>query len=512
MASQPEELSGPDLAAGIPLDSIADGALIGGHAYGEPVLLARRGNELFAVGAKCTHYGGPLPDGLMVGDTVRCPWHHACFSLRTGEALRAPALNPIACYPIVRDGPTVRVGPKTEREPLAGADTRLAIDPTVGTVVIVGGGAAGSAGAEMTRRVGFGGRVIVIDDDPSAPYDRPNTSKDYLAGTAPEEWIPLRPDGFYPEHGIEIIRAHATRIDTATRQVHASDGSRYAYDRLLLAAGADPVHLDTPGANLPHVHYLRTLADSRAIIAKAGSSKRAVVIGASFIGLETAASLRNRGLEVDVVAPESRPLERVMGPELGDFIKALHEEHGVRFHLGQTATSIAATQVTLSGGGTLPCDLVVIGVGVRPRLTLAQEAGLTMDRGIAVNEFLETSVPGVFAAGDVARFPDSRSGHAIRVEHWVVAQRMGQAAARNMVASRREPFDDVPFFWSQHYDVPINYVGHAERWDRIDVEGDIAGRDCALRFIDGDRVAAVATIYRDRDSLEAEAEMEGAAG
>jgi NADPH-dependent 2,4-dienoyl-CoA reductase/sulfur reductase-like enzyme/nitrite reductase/ring-hydroxylating ferredoxin subunit len=528
MGGEQQELKGPDLSSGIPLTDVADGAMLLGHANGEAVLLARRGEEIFAIGATCTHYGGPLAEGLLVEDTVRCPWHHACFSLRTGEPVGAPALNPVACWRTERTGDRIRVTEKLERDPLAPSEevkrgvtrTRAAAHTTHVTapsqqppsdIVIIGAGAAGSAAAEMLRRLGYGGRLTMLDDGPDAPYDRPNLSKDYLAGNAPEDWIPLRPPGFYGSHGVELVHdASVTALDLPKREVRTANGATYGFDRLLLATGAEPVRLPLPGADRAHVHYLRTLADSRAIIASAKTSRRAVVIGASFIGLEVAASLRARDLEVHVVAPERLPLERVMGADLARFVQALHEEHGVAFHLGDTVTAIGERDVTLKSGGTVAADMVVIGVGVRPRTALAEQAKLTVDRGVVVNEFLETSAPHVFAAGDIARYPDPYSGERIRVEHWVHAQRQGQAAARNMLGVGW-PYDDVPFFWSAHYDVSINYVGHAEQWDAADVDGDPSARDVAVRFARGGRTLAVASIFRDTESLQAEVDMERSA-
>jgi NADPH-dependent 2,4-dienoyl-CoA reductase/sulfur reductase-like enzyme/nitrite reductase/ring-hydroxylating ferredoxin subunit len=506
--SDTPQLSGPDLALGVPANSLAPGEKTLGHAFGDAVLLARVGDEYLAIGATCSHYGGPLAEGVVVGETVRCPWHHACFSLRTGEALRAPALNPLARYTIVREADTIRVTGKTDAaDPLAPTSPITHRSSASPFVVIVGAGAGGTAAAEMLRRRGHDGSITIVDPEADSPYDRPNLSKDYLAGNAPEEWIPIRPAGFYDEHAIRLIRGSVERIDTAARTVQVKGGDTIAYDALILATGAEPIHLGIPGDDLPQVHYLRSLVDSRGIIAAAQSAKRAVVIGASFIGLEVAASLRTRGLDVHVVAPEKLPLERVLGAHLGEFIRALHEEHGVHFHLERKPARIEQGAVILDDNTRLDADLVVIGVGVRPRLALAESAGLTMDRGVVVNEFLETSVPNVYAVGDIARFPDVRSGSPIRVEHWVVAERMGQAAARNILGAH-EPFRDVPFFWSAHYDVSINYVGHAEQWDKVVVDGDAAKHDVTVRYEKNGVALAVATIFRDQESLAAELEME----
>jgi NADPH-dependent 2,4-dienoyl-CoA reductase/sulfur reductase-like enzyme/nitrite reductase/ring-hydroxylating ferredoxin subunit len=473
------------------------------------VLLARVCDEFFAIGATCSHYGGPLAEGLLVGGTVRCPWHHACFSLRSGEAVRAPAFNPMPCWRVEKADGKVFVREKIE--PAAGPKTKArSSGDKASRVVIVGGGAAGFAAAEMLRREGFDGSLTLISSDESAPYDRPNCSKDYLAGNAPEDWMALRPDDYYRNQSIDLqLRVEVNEIDPHVRQVTLANGRSVPFDKLLLATGAQPVRLDVPGADQPHVHTLRSLADSRAIIAKAKEARRAVVIGASFIGLEVAASLRARNIEVHVVAPEHRPLERVLGREYGDFIRGLHEEHGVVFHLEDTASAIDANNVRLKGGATLPADLVVVGIGVRPRIQLAERAGLKIDRGVTVNDYLETSAPGIFAAGDIARWPDPHSGDALRIEHWVVAERQGQTAARNILG-HNEAFAEVPFFWSQHYDVPINYIGHAEKWDGVDIDGDIKARDCLVRYRRNGKVLAVASIFRDVENLREEVAMERA--
>jgi len=501
--------SGPDLRQGIQFDEIPDGGMIGGHADGQPVLIARQGDAVFAIGGQCTHYGGPLAEGMMVGHTVRCPWHHACFDVRTGEALAAPALNPVPRWETVRDGAMVKV---TNQIPAADGATPIRAqaprDSDPGSVVIVGAGAAGNAAAETLRREGYKGMLTMIGGDESVPYDRPNLSKDYLAGNAPEEWIPLRPDEFYQQHKIDLIRGVTVdAIDAGSRSVKLSNGESRSFDKLLLATGAEPVRLPIPGGNLSHVHYLRTLSDSRAIIAAAGNAKKAVVIGASFIGLEVAASLRARGLSVDVVAPEKVPLERVLGAEIGRFIQKKHESEGVTFHLGHTSREITASGVTLEDGSSIDADIVVVGVGVRPLISLAENAGAATEKGVKTNEYLETSIPGVYAAGDIARYPDPRSGDNVRIEHWVVAERQGQTAARNILG-RAEKFSTVPFFWSAHYSTTISYVGHAEKWDEILIDGDVSEGDFIAGYRLGEKILAVASCGRDKASLEAEARME----
>lgn len=504
---QPETVTGADLAAGLSAELLSDGVPLLGHVGGEAVILVRRGAEIFGIGATCRHYGGPLADGLVVDDTVRCPWHHACFSLRTGEALRAPALDPVACYEVVEQaGRVVVIGKRAKpgRGPQR-ASRGTAAPPSV---AIVGAGAAGNSAAEELRRLGFEGTITLVDRGQAMPYDRPNLSKDYLAGTASEASLPLHSRVHYDERGVELaLGRHITALDPARKRLTFDDGTTRDFGAIVLATGADPVRLKMPGENGPPIHYLRTLDDARAIIKAAERARRVVVLGASFIGLEVAASLRARNMEVHVVDPGQRPLERVLGREFGEFIRALHEQHGVVFHFGRTASGTEQGSVVLQGGERLDADFVVAGIGVRPTTALAEQAGLRVDNGVIVDAYLETATPGVFAVGDSARWPDPRGGGLVRIEHWVLAQRQGQAVARTIVGDRL-PFTDVPFFWSQHYDIAINYVGHAERWEAIEIDGSLGRYDCSVRYRAGGRVLAMASIFRDRESLETELAME----
>lgn len=501
MAESSSELEGPDFAKGCKIDELGDGEMLLGHAFGEAILVARQGDRFFAIGATCTHYGGPLAKGLMVNCTVRCPWHHAHFDLRTGEAIAAPALNDTSCWKIdTRDNRFFLTG-KLDKRPSRKPKSSPA------SVVIIGGGAAGNAATETLRREGYDGPVTIISADEFLPYDRPNLSKDYLAGTAQEEWIPLRSADFYREQKINTVtKTSVTAIDIKAKQVTLPDGRSLTYGALLLATGAEPVRMKIPGDDLPHVCYLRTLADSRRIIEKSKHANRAVVIGSSFIGLEVAASLRKRKLEVAVVGKGSLPLEKVLGRELGNLIRETHEAHGIKFHLGRTPAAIQERQVQLDDGTILECDLMVVGVGVRPNTVLAERAGIATDNGVLVNEFLETNVPGIFAAGDIACWPDPRAGR-IRVEHWVVAERQGQTAARNILGAR-EPFVAPPFFWSNHFDLEIRYVGHGSGSGRATVSGDLKANDASVIFRDGNKVTAVASVGRDLENLKAELALE----
>lgn len=495
--------TGPDLRHGVPLREVPETGFLAGHVDGESVLLSRSEDGIHAVSGACTHYGAPLAEGLAVGDTVRCPWHHACFSLRTGIALKAPAFAPLDRWQADVEGDRVfvrtKLGPLEEESGPAAAPEKI---------VIVGGGAAGFATAEMLRRLGYGGSLVMLSDDEAPPCDRPNLSKDYLAGTASPDWIPLQGPDFYEEHRIDLrLGCRVTAIDVARKTVIAGDGASFEFDALLIATGAEPSRLNLPGFDGPNVHILRTVADADSLIARAEQGGSVAIIGAGFIGMEAASSLRGRGLDVHIVAPEPVPMAKILGEELGGFVRTLHERNGVHFHLGRTPSSYDGTQLVLDDGERVPADFVIVGVGVKPRTSLATEAGLAVDNGIVVDAHLETSVPGIFAAGDVANYPNPLTGERVRTEHWVVAERQGQAAARAMLGDR-QPYDDVPFFWTRQFDTSVHYVGYGGPWDEAAVSGSVDAGDCSVVYRQGDRVRAAAFVGRPVQSLAEEARVE----
>jgi NADPH-dependent 2,4-dienoyl-CoA reductase/sulfur reductase-like enzyme/nitrite reductase/ring-hydroxylating ferredoxin subunit len=499
--------SGPDFSQGIREADIPATGAVAGHVGDTPVLLSRVGDGFSALTAVCTHYGGPLSEGLISGETVRCPWHHACFNLRTGEAIAAPAFDPLERWAVTRDGDSVFVREKLATKPSFARATRPSRPERV---VIVGGGAAGFAAAEMLRRRGFDGQLTMLSADSALPCDRPNLSKDYLAGQAPEEWLFLKDEAFYRDNGIDMrLRSAVGALDARERKVRLPSGETLSFDALLLATGAEPVRPQAPGFQRDNVYTLRSVSDAHAIIAASGEAKSAAIAGASFIGLEVAASLRARGLQVHVIAPEQVPMERTMGREIGGLIAKVHQENGVRFRLARAVENFDGNHVLLSNGDSVAADFLVLGIGVRPRISLAREAGLNVDGGVIVDAMMQTSAPGIFAAGDIALYPDPISGERIRVEHWVVAERQGQVAAENILGERT-PFRFVPFFWSNHYDLAIRYVGHAAKWDRIETDGSLEARDCTVRYILNDRVVAAASIGRDKQNLEVEHALEAA--
>jgi 3-phenylpropionate/trans-cinnamate dioxygenase ferredoxin reductase subunit len=347
--------------------------------------------------------------------------------------------------------------------------------------VIVGASLTGASAAAQLREDGFDGPVVLIGAEPQRPYERPPLSKEYLRGESAREKAFVHEASFYDEHAIELRSStRVVAIEPGSREVILDDDARLGYERLLLATGASPRRLQIPGADLPGVQYLRTIEDADAIRDAAATADAVAVIGGGWIGAEVSASLRQLGLPVTMVAPGSVPLERVLGPEVGAVYLDLHLQHGVELAMGRHVTAIRGTDrveaVETSDGARVEANLVVIGIGAQPRTQVATDAGLTVNDGIVVDEYLETSVPGVFAAGDVAAAWHPLLNARIRLEHWDNAKRQGRAAARNMLGLA-EPYDRLPYFFSDQYDLGMEYVGHAPTWDRVVLRGDLTGHE-----------------------------------
>lgn len=491
-------------------DELKDGEMKEVAAGDTQVLLARVSGNYHAVSPVCPHYGAPLVEGALCGERVVCPWHHACFNVTTGDLEEPPALDSLARYDVRVEGGRVFVSVPEEAHdrrtpPLAERDHN---DDR--SFVIIGGGAAGYAAAQTLREDGYAGRILMVTREDRTPYDRPNLSKDYLHGHAEPEWMPLRADEFFAEHGIEIERnKEVISLDAAGKTISFDDGTSRTYDAVLVATGGAPRKLPAPGSDLGNVFVLRSFADADAIIEAAGRSSRAVVIGASFIGMEAAYSLTERGLRVTVVAPGSVPFGKTLGPEIGALFRRLHESHGVAFKLGASVSRIEGggkvERVVLDNGERLEADMVVVGVGVRPATGFLEGVPLAPDGGVIVDSNLRAA-DGLYAAGDVASFPDPRTGKRTRIEHWRTAQQQGRVAAHNM-AGKAVAYDGVPFFWTRQFDAGLLYVGHADGWDEIIYQGDVAAQDFLAFYVSGDRISAVAGMNRDRDMAAVEEMM-----
>jgi NADPH-dependent 2,4-dienoyl-CoA reductase/sulfur reductase-like enzyme/nitrite reductase/ring-hydroxylating ferredoxin subunit len=501
--------SKPDLAAGVRADRIADRPLAGTYD-GKPVIIGRVNGRPCAVSGECTHLGAPLETGLMIDGEIRCPWHHARFSLVTGEAVGAPAIEPLSCYVVEEQDGLVRVIGQATPKPVRVGKT------SIPPVVIIGGGGAGYACAEMLARGGHGEQVTILDADPDAPYDRTFCSKHYLAGEKSRgecampmpEWNHGK--GPRIRTGIEVAS-----IDVTAHKVVTVQGEQISYGTLVLATGAEPLMPEFDGSHHPAVHLLRTLADADALIEAAQTAQSVVILGAGFVGLEVAASLVARKPNVTVVAQDEVPLASVIGEEASRFVQSMHEEKGVAFRLGRKIAAFDGRNVTLDDGSLIQADMLVVGAGVKPRVALTEAAGIELAEkggGIKVDGFLAASAPNVYAIGDIASYPDPRLEHPLRVEHWVHAQRQGQYLARRLMAQEDAMFGDTPFFWSTHYDVGIHYVGHAAGPTVSRIEGSVQDGEFAIFFSENSKECALVTLERDIQSLEIEAEWDAYRG
>jgi 3-phenylpropionate/trans-cinnamate dioxygenase ferredoxin reductase component len=362
------------------------------------------------------------------------------------------------------------------------------------TFVIVGASLTGAKAAETLREEGFDGRVVLIGAEDERPYERPPLSKDYLRGEVERETVYVHPDGYYAEHDIELhLGRTAVSLNTEARELALDNGERLRFDRLLLATGAEPRRLSIPGGDLDGVLSLRSVADSDALRGRLKRGGTVVVIGAGWIGAEVAASARQRGLDVTVIDPLTVPLERVLGIEVGAVYRDIHLDHGVQMLLGTGVKAFegatAVERVRTTDGRELECDFAVVGVGVQPRSGLASQSGLAVDNGILTDEHLQTSAPGVFAAGDVANAHHPFYGEPVRVEHWGNALHQGPVAARTMLG-QGDAYDRLPYFFSDQYDVGMEYAGLVGSWDRVVFRGDPATREFIAFWLTGDRVVA----------------------
>lgn len=476
---------------------LADGQMMTVLAGGKKTLLARVDGRFFATAARCPHWGAPLSEGLLHGSHLLCPWHAAIFDVCSGGLLEPPALDGIRAFRVRVDGDDVYVD--REEEPLhAGATPESCSEavPDARTFVIVGAGGAAVAAAEGLRQECFAGRIVMISPEDRWPYDRPNLSKDFLAGELEAKWLSLRAPAFYEEHAIERIVGRVTELDVVSRTITLDDGSTLAPDGVLIASGAQPRRLDVPGAELPGVFTLRSQDDAEVLAAAARHGRHAVVVGASFIGMEAAASLVRRGLDVTVVGPGAVPFEHALGTVVGEVVRARHAENGTRFALGRgVARFVGDTSVRgveLDDGTRLGADLVIVGIGVQPATGYVRGVQRDRDGGLRVDEQLRVA-PGVWAAGDVARYREPHTGRDVRSEHWRLAEQHGRAAASSM-AGRSQPFTGVPFFWTQHFDLRIGYAGVGQGWEEVVVVGDASARDFTAFYVaDGRLLAACGT-------------------
>ena len=476
------------------LSDVPPGNMKNVEVDGVSLLISNVEGSVYALSGKCTHYGAPLADGALDGARVICPWHHACFDIRTGDHLDPPGLNALQTFEVrTEDGDiyvTLPDSPETQREP------RINTKTDERTFVVVGGGVAGEHAVETLRDEGFTGRLILVSAESEAPYDRTKLSKDL---SALESDLHLRDESFYQKRDIERMTAEVTAIDAEAKTVTFKGRESLTYDALLVATGSEPRKLELPGADLEGgVFQLRSLADARAIAAAAKKGSKAVLIGSSFIALELASALRDQDVSVSVVAPEAVPFAKILGERVGKKVRANHEAQGVTFYLETQVRALegetSVERVVLENGEALEADFVVVGVGVTPRTDLVSGVTRTDDGGIQVDETLKAA-ESLFAAGDVAQFPLAQTGERVRIEHWRLAAQHGRTAARNMLG-QNQAFEGVPYFWSAQPELKLRYVGHAEDFDDVAYEGEVeSGKFIAYYLSDGKVHAAAGAGY-----------------
>ena len=470
---------------------------------GKEVLLCNFNGQISALAPYCTHYGAPLADGILSGGKIICPWHHACFNAKSGDLLEPPAQDSLSKYEVKIKGDDVIIiypeKPEGSRAPVM-VKKDSSLDKR--TFIIIGGGAAGNAAAQAMREAGFNGNILIVTQENRTPYDRPNLSKDYLQGTAQPEWMPLRSEDFYKEYGIDfLLNKKVKSVDSKNKKISFEHGDDLNYDKLLLAPGGIPRKLNLPGSDLKNIFYLRSFDDSDLIIEALKNSSKAVIIGASFIGMETAFSLSGRGLKVIVIAPEKIPFENLFGKEIGNLFKKKLEEKGIEFKLNNQVKGFegddSVKNVILQNDEKINTDFVVIGIGVKPATEFLTGFNLEKDGSIKVDEYMKVTND-IFAAGDIASFTDWRTGELTRIEHWRTALQQGRVAGFNM-AGKKTPYKKVPFFWTNQAGLSFNYVGHTKSWDEIINKGDINEATFVSYFIKDNKIAAAAGNWMDKE-------------
>lgn len=489
-----------------PVEALKEGEMRQFSVADKEVLLARFENDFWAIAPKCTHAGAKLANGVMKDGRVVCPWHNACFSLRTGKMLEPPALNDLAQYPTSVEADTVYIELPSSTE----SDTAESKVPELGkqtsdqrTFVIIGGGAAGCAAAQMLRQVKFEGRIVLITASKEPPYDRTKLSKAYLQQNQANDPDLLRPISFYQRYDITLkTAAKVTKLDAKAQTVTYGDNETIQYDTLLIATGGAVKKMPMDGSDLENVFTLRQAQDARAILEASKQAKKVVIVGSGFIGMEVASSLNQQGLDVTIVTPSAVPFEKVLGKKVGKLMMQIHESHGVKFKLESRATAFKGDKkvesVELDNGDILPADMVVVGIGVQPATDFIEGIALDEnDQSIPVNQYLQAA-PNVYAAGDIAQFPHFITGQPVRIEHWRLAMQHGRTAARNMTGES-VAFESVPFFWTGQYDVNLRYIGHAEKWDDIVIQGSLEDKSFLAFYVKDEQALAVAGIGRDQD-------------
>ncbi|EDO47566.1 predicted protein, partial [Nematostella vectensis] len=474
-------------------------------AEGKKALLVKENGTFYAVGHKCTHYGAPLASGALCRGRVRCPWHGACFNVKTGDIEDFPGLDSIPTFEVTVSGEDVIVRADAEQfqshkrvkavacQPNSSADKR--------TFVIIGGGGAGMKAAETLREEGFQGRVLLVAKEPHLPYDRPILSK--KLGAAADD-LKLRSADFFAEKGIEFLAGQsAVALDNTKKTVTLSNGNMLNYDSVLIATGGRPRSLKAPGVDLENILILRTPADANRI-AEMAPGKRAVVVGSSFIGMEISAYLLEKASSVTVVGRSKIPFANILGEKIGGLLKKLQEDKGAKFVSGATAKEFKGengklTAVVLTDGSVLEADMCVLGVGVEASADFLKGSSvpIMIQGNVIVDEVINLACDGVFAAGDIANFPlKMLGGERVTIGHWQISHKHGMTAARNMLG-KKERLHTVPFFWTMMCGKSVRYAGHAHHFDDVIIDGNLEEFKFVAYFVKGEKVQAVATMGRD---------------